>query len=150
MNDGAMNDNIRVSDAERERVGERLREHYAAGRLTSDELDERLSAALTARTYAELRAVLTDLPEPEFAAPPSGQLPPQWQQGWQPRYYRRPRPRLLPLVLVMLLLFAVLPGAGFLLFAIAVKAVLLLFVVLCVAGLFTAGRFRGRARRYWR
>ena len=145
-----MNDDIRVSDAERERVAERLREHYAAGRLTSDELDERVSAALTAKTYAELRAVMKDLPEPEFAGPPSGQLPPRWQQSGQPRYYRRPRPRLLPLALLMLLLFAVLPGAGFLLFAIAIKAVLLLFVVLCVAGLFTAGRFRRRGRRYWR
>ena len=33
---------IRVSDADRDRVTARLREHFAEGRLTSDELDERI------------------------------------------------------------------------------------------------------------
>jgi hypothetical protein len=71
-----MNENIRVSDADREHVVERLREHYAAGRLTSDELDERVTAALSAKTYGDLRPVMTDLPEPETvgagAAGPAG------------------------------------------------------------------------------
>ena len=44
-----MDDHIRVSDADRERVTSRLREHFAEGRLTSDELDERVSAALSYR-----------------------------------------------------------------------------------------------------
>jgi len=41
-----MDDRIRVSDADRERVTARLREHFAEGRLSQEELDERLSAAL--------------------------------------------------------------------------------------------------------
>ena len=46
-------------------ANQRLREHYADGRLTSDELDERITATLSAKTYGELRAVMTDLPEPQ-------------------------------------------------------------------------------------
>ena len=41
-------DRIRVSDADRERAAARLREHFAEGRLSPDELDERIAAALTA------------------------------------------------------------------------------------------------------
>jgi len=39
---------LRVSDAERDAAAAELREHYASGRLDSDELDQRLSAALAA------------------------------------------------------------------------------------------------------
>ncbi len=67
-----MDEHIRVSDADRERIIERLREHYAEGRLTSDELDERVTAALSAKTFGELRAVMTDLPEPELVGSPVG------------------------------------------------------------------------------
>lgn len=51
-----------VSDADRELVVTRLREHFAAGRLTHAELDERLTAALTAQTAGDLRGLLADLP----------------------------------------------------------------------------------------
>ena len=53
---------VRVSDAERERAAQDLREHYAAGRLTEDELDERVQAAYRARTATDLRSLLVDLP----------------------------------------------------------------------------------------
>jgi hypothetical protein len=53
---------LRVSDEQRERAARQIREHYAAGRLTDDELDERVRAAYSARTEAELRALLADLP----------------------------------------------------------------------------------------
>ena len=52
-----MDDRIRASDTDREHATARLREHFAAGRLTSDELDERISAALNAKTYGELLLV---------------------------------------------------------------------------------------------
>ncbi len=67
-----MDEHIRVSDADRERVVERLHEHFAAGRLTSDELDGRVSAALNAKTVGDLRPILTDLPEPELTGTPVG------------------------------------------------------------------------------
>ena len=53
---------LRVGDAERERVADLLAEHHAAGRLTLPELDERLTATWTARTRDELTAPLADLP----------------------------------------------------------------------------------------
>jgi hypothetical protein len=52
----------RVSDAERERVAGALREHCAAGRLTLEELSERLGEAYRARTAGELEATLRELP----------------------------------------------------------------------------------------
>ena len=54
--------NIRVGDADREAVAAQLREHYGDGRLTLDELNERLDRTFAARTYGELNAVTTDLP----------------------------------------------------------------------------------------
>jgi Domain of unknown function (DUF1707) len=47
---------------DRDRVVEVLRVAAGDGRLTPDELDERLEAALTARTYSELAMLTTDLP----------------------------------------------------------------------------------------
>jgi len=60
---------LRASHQDRDRVVEILRVAAGDGRLTSDELDERLEAALTARTYAELAALTTDLPA--ASAPPA-------------------------------------------------------------------------------
>jgi len=60
---------LRASDAERERAATALRDHYAAGRITSEELDERTDAAYAARTVGQLRTLLADLP-PLPAAPP--------------------------------------------------------------------------------
>jgi len=54
---------LRVSDADRDRLAREIREHYAAGRLTSDELDERIDAVYKARTESELRALRVDLPQ---------------------------------------------------------------------------------------
>lgn len=53
---------VRVSDEERERVAAELREHFAQGRLDTDELEERLSRAYGARTMSELQVLRTDLP----------------------------------------------------------------------------------------
>lgn len=53
---------FRASDEERERVVRDLREHFAAGRLTDTELDERVRAAYDARTYSELEKLRADLP----------------------------------------------------------------------------------------
>lgn len=54
---------LRVSDADRDAALAELSEHFQAGRLTSDELDERVGKALTARTGKELAALTVDLPE---------------------------------------------------------------------------------------
>jgi hypothetical protein len=53
---------VRVSDADRDSVAAQLREHYAQGRLTMDELNERLDRVFRSRTRADLNAVTFDLP----------------------------------------------------------------------------------------
>jgi hypothetical protein len=61
-----LNPEMRASDADRDRVSGALREHCAQGRLTVDELNERLEATYTARTLGELEAVTKDLPEADL------------------------------------------------------------------------------------
>jgi hypothetical protein len=51
-----------ASDAERDRVAASLREHCAAGRLTLEELSERLDDAYRTRTAGELERALRELP----------------------------------------------------------------------------------------
>src|SRR4051794_18334795 len=53
---------VRASDSDRERVVEFLRHHYGAGRLTEDDLSERIESAYGARTVGELDALIADLP----------------------------------------------------------------------------------------
>ena len=55
-------DTLRASDAERDAVLKSLGDHAAAGRLTLDELEERASRVLSAKTRGELATVTTDLP----------------------------------------------------------------------------------------
>jgi hypothetical protein len=55
-----------VGDAERDHVVTLLRGHCTAGRLSLDELSERVGAALAARTRGELEATLADLPGSTF------------------------------------------------------------------------------------
>ena len=53
---------MRVGDAEREAMLDELRTHAAAGRLDTVELEERIDAALAARTQTDLDALTADLP----------------------------------------------------------------------------------------
>ncbi|OBC16344.1 hypothetical protein A5784_26340 [Mycobacterium sp. 852013-50091_SCH5140682] len=67
--DSGQNDHLRVSDAERAKVGQLLERAVSEGMLTLDEFTERYDAALAARTRGELRVVLADLPMTGTAAP---------------------------------------------------------------------------------
>jgi Domain of unknown function (DUF1707) len=53
---------LRVADADREQLIDELREHAGAGRLTAEELEERIGAAYAACTRADLDALRADLP----------------------------------------------------------------------------------------
>jgi len=53
---------LRIGDAERDAAAADLGEHYVAGRLTLDELHERLGAVFSAKTYGQLGRVMADLP----------------------------------------------------------------------------------------
>lgn len=81
---------LRVGDAERDKASSALGEHFAAGRLSPDEHDERLTQVWDAKTYGDLAAVFRDLPEPGPdnlpAVPPK---PPEVESKRQPRPHRR-------------------------------------------------------------
>ena len=53
---------VRASDEEREQAVRALRHHYSAGRISSDELEERVGLAYDARTRGDLDGLLVDLP----------------------------------------------------------------------------------------
>lgn len=53
---------LRASDTEREQTVSSLRAHHAAGRLQTNELDQRIAEALTATTVTQLDQQLRDLP----------------------------------------------------------------------------------------
>lgn len=129
----APQDEIRIGDAERDAVMVALHDHFAAGRLDRGELDERLDAALSAKTRGDLRAPVRDLPAPtglpapEEAAAPWPAAPPGFGGPGHPawrhhhrrtaRYHRHgPHFPAFPLLLgvFLVLTFTVGPGAGFL------------------------------------
>jgi hypothetical protein len=54
---------LRASDEQRDRAAQEIREHFAAGRLTDEELNQRVQAAYDARTEQDIKALLADLPK---------------------------------------------------------------------------------------
>lgn len=65
----------RIGDKERDAAVAALGEHFAAGRITQEEFEERSSAAWQARTASALAPLFADLPAPHG-------VPQGWQQGW--------------------------------------------------------------------
>ena len=137
-----MDDSIRVSDADRDRVTAQLRDHFAAGRITPGELDERLSAALNAKTFGDLRRIMADLPGPVPA--PLGAAPPPLRAT--PAWAVRRRPPFPPLILFALLAALLLPGTGWLLAAFA--NMILLFWLMTFVGAVAFGRSQRRSRHH--
>jgi len=70
---------MRVGDAEREATAAELREHYASGRLTLEELNERLDKAFAAKTRGDLDGLMLDLPSARAGA---GAGPQAGRPGW--------------------------------------------------------------------
>jgi hypothetical protein len=68
---------LRIGDAERDTAAADLGEHYVAGRLTLDELHQRLGAVFSAKTYGQLTRIMADLPR----------LRPPARQAWVPGYW---------------------------------------------------------------
>ena len=147
-----MNDRIRISDADRDRVTARLRDHFAEGRLTADELDERLTAALNAKTIGDLRPVMADLPE-SGTGYASGFGGMQGTRQLQPRpvaypvRYRR-GPRIFPLVALALLFSVLIPGGHWLILGL-IQAMFVVGLAVLVAGAVMLARFRRRMYREW-
>lgn len=144
-----MDDRMRVSDADREAVTARLRDHYAEGRLTSAELDERVSAALNAKTFGDLRPLTRDLPGP-VPVPPRTAAEPHWTgphragSSWPGPYrMRRRRPPVLLFLLIALFAALAFPGGGWLLFGVF-RLFLLVWLVTIVTRISVALMYRRR------
>ena len=56
---------LRVSDAERSEVADRLAEHYGDGRLDQSEFNQRVEQAMRAKTRSDLAGLFDDLPDSE-------------------------------------------------------------------------------------
>lgn len=84
---GHSDQHLRVSDAERRAVADRLAEHFSDGRLDQAEFDERVGQATNAKTRGDLRGLFDDLPEPGM---PGVMLPGAGAPaGLSPRHGRR-------------------------------------------------------------
>ncbi len=140
-----INDRMRVSDSDRDQAAAQLRDFYAEGRLTAEELDERVTATLNARTAGDLRRVMADLPSPAVVQP-GPDAPPYAARAWGLR--RRRGPRVLPLVLLLLFAAILLPG-GWVFFAL-VKVFLLFCLLVALVGLIGTALIRHRVRRVFR
>ncbi len=90
------NPNLRASDADRERIADRLRKSHAEGRLDLAEFQQRLERCLESKTVGELDELVTDLPRPDEPAERSS-------AAWL-----RPRPlRVVPLAPILIVLIVV-------------------------------------------
>ncbi len=166
----ATGSNIRVGDADRDVTATQLREHYAAGRLTLDELNERLEQTFAARTGADLDAVIRDLLSLDGAPPRAGgpaadsplgaPLPRsdqgQWDQGDQGQWGQGGRRHgysvLGMLVPVMLAIWALLLLGGAFGFGFGGGRPLAIVLLLAVVGMIRRmfGGRRGYGRPYGR
>jgi hypothetical protein len=90
------NPQMRISDADRAEVADRLSKHYSDGRLDQAEFNERLDRAMNAKTQADLNGLFADLPttdEPDQAV--KAARPPDRRPG-----NRHPVQRVLGLILI--------------------------------------------------
>jgi hypothetical protein len=67
------NPGMRISDAERAEVADRLSQHYSDGRLDQEEFSKRMDQAMNATTQADLHGLFADLPGEDVPAAAAGQ-----------------------------------------------------------------------------
>jgi hypothetical protein len=125
-------------------VVDELQRHYIEGRLTSEELGERVSQALSARTFGDLANLLTDLPtlqEPAAVDVQQPELDGYDQNHWRSSQFSGPPIGMIVMLIglvVMLMVFAM-PGMRFGFFP----------WPLLIWGFFFLGRpYRGGRRRF--
>jgi uncharacterized protein DUF1707 len=100
---------LRASHADRERAIDVLKAAFAEGRLDQDEYTDRVGLAQAARTYADLGALVADLPVGPFGtlapapSPAAGPLPPPPVPAPPARLRLPPRTNLTPLVIAALI-----------------------------------------------
>jgi hypothetical protein len=120
---------IRIGDAERDQAVSVLGDHFAAGRLNREELDERIDQAMQAKFTTDLRPLFVDLPGAE---PATGRPVPQFRAA--------------PPAYALLFLLAPLLLIGVVITAVAVGAPWVLWVLLWM--FMCSGFWGGRRRRH--
>ncbi|HEY1293812.1 MAG TPA: DUF1707 domain-containing protein [Chloroflexota bacterium] len=136
---------LRAGDADRKAIVDELQRHYIEGRLTSEELSERVGHALSARTFGDLAELLTDLPALESPTSPQDAQPsefnPYGHDQWHPHLSMPPIGLVVLLIgLVLMLMLFTMPGGmrfGFFPWP------------LLIWGFFIIGRPHGGGRRRW-
>lgn len=124
-------DSLRLGDAERESAMEVLSEHYALGRLTKEEFDERSDAVWSARTQGDLAPLFADLPAAQ-GSPGRGSLA-RHLRALEGRGPRGRGPAGLPVVPVLIAL------------VVLTVATQLPFMLLLLVGFLCIGRWRHHA-----
>lgn len=124
---------MRIGDAERDAAGAALGEHYAAGRLTKDEYDERIDRVWAAKYQDDLAPLFSDLPRRSTVATAArgaasatgiGRSRPVRRRGRLPGYH--PLMLLGPIIVAGIIAAAVIAGASWL---------FLLFFLWCLGGM---------------
>jgi len=161
---------MRIGDADREATAASLREHFALGRLTLDEFNERLNATFAAKTDLDLNRITSDLPYvpgygtgwtqgPTSARPlAAGQDP--WRQGYghqgyqQQGYRQQGGPRTSGLAGLFLVVLAIAMIAPFALAGLWVARPVLIVLTIFTVGRrilrwLLGGRSGGRRGRRW-
>ncbi|HEY6664176.1 MAG TPA: DUF1707 domain-containing protein [Propionibacteriaceae bacterium] len=122
---------VRIGDAERDRAIASLGDHFAAGRLTAEEFDQRMDQALKARFNEDLEPLFADLPrtvEPDVQS--NSNRRPDLHLAWSAMLWMAP----------LIVIFAVVA-------AVVLSAPWLVWVFLWV--FLITGLFRRRRRYYY-
>jgi hypothetical protein len=109
------NPNMRISDAERTEVADRLSLHYGDGRLDQEEFDRRLHQAMSAVTQADLNGLFADLPDADTKAGAADAPPRRAQAPTAPpagQLDRRPPRRLTRRAIALVLIILVAASVG--------------------------------------
>jgi hypothetical protein len=93
---------MRVSNAERTEVADRLAKHYGDGRLDEEEFNDRLDRAMKAKTQADLHALFADLPDQP--SPPVADEP----RAIVPQRHRRPLVARVGFIILLILVISAL------------------------------------------
>jgi hypothetical protein len=143
---------LRIGDADREAAAATLREHYAQGRLTLEEFNQRLDAVFAATTQSQVRHITRDLPHVSSpgTAPPvaAGTDRERSRRDYQSGGWR-PRLGLFPVIIAALATWLLIVDLHLRMFPWPGKLGIFLAILAGVRGVlrrvFGLGRGRGRA-----
>lgn len=158
-----MQNDVRVSDADREAVAARLREHYAAGRLSLDEFQDRLDAVYKAQVAGELNMVTDGLPHEGVVLPPGtpwGSYPASgYPGGGYPVNVEQVRAAMARIGRRVMLAFALMTGGALLVLALLITAFMVhggvlgivvgVLLAILAAGVAAVAGLAWLARRLW-